>query len=121
VLGQLVLLACIAAGMTASCILFVLYGPVPVKRKVTIVPRQSPKDVFDSSPRHVVMPSQIAATAVEPPIAFAPRGETPPPLPRGRSARGTTAPRHRPSDDNLQTDRVPRIEPDTGAFMVDGR
>jgi hypothetical protein len=106
--------------MTASCILFVLYGPVPVKRKVTIVPRQSPKDVFDSTPRHVVMPSQIAAVAIEPPIAFAPRGASPTPLPRSRSARGTTSPRQRPSDDNLQTDRVPRVDADTGAFVIDG-
>ena len=57
VVGQLVLLACIAAGMTASCILFVLYGPVPVKRKVTIVPRHSPPDVFAAQP--VIRPSQL--------------------------------------------------------------
>lgn len=105
--------------MAASCILFVLYGPVPVRRKVTFVPTHTAKDVFDSSPRAVIKPSQIAATAVEQPVAFAPRGASPAPLPRGRSARGTTGPRSRPSEE-IQTDRVPRVDGDTGAFMVDG-
>lgn len=101
--------------MAASCILFVLYGPLPVKRKVTIVPRHT-NDVFDSSPRYMVKPSQIA-TATEP--AFQPRGASPAPLPRGRSARGTTGPRSRPSEE-IQTDRVPRVDAETGSFIVDG-
>lgn len=103
------LLACIAAGMTASCILFVLYGPVPQKRKVTIVSRHSAPDVFTSQPLVAIRPSALLK-----------HGESPPALPRARSARGT-APRERPSDDNLQTDRVPRVAVDTGAFIIDGQ
>ena len=106
--------------MTASCILFVLYGPVPVKRKVTIVPRHSPPDVFAAQP--VIRPSQLtpAAVAIEP-VAFRPRGESPPALPRSRSARGTSAPRHRPSQsEEMQTDRVARVPMDTDSFLVDG-
>jgi hypothetical protein len=126
--------------MTASCILFVLFGPVPVKRKVTIVPRHAPPDVFGAQP--VIRPSQLtpavaldAATALE----FSPRGETPQPLPRSRSARGTSSPprhgsssprhravssspRHRVSqDEEMQTDRVARVSSDTDSFLVDGR
>jgi len=122
VLGQLVLLVCIAAGMTASCILFVLFGPVPVKRKVTIVPRHAPPDMFGAQP--VIRPSQLTpagAVAIEQ-VTFRPRGESPAALPRSRSARGTSAPRHRPSQsEEMQTDRVARVAMDTDSFLVDGR
>lgn len=92
--------------MTASCILFVLYGPVPQKRKVTIVSRHAPPDVFTSQPLVAIRPSALLQ-----------HGESPPPLPRARSARGT---RQRSSDENIKTDRVPRVAPETGSFMVDG-
>ena len=149
-LGQLVLLVCIAAGMTASCILFVLFGPVPVKRKVTIVPRHAPPDVFGAQP--MIRPSRLtpavaleAATALE----FSPRGESPEPLPRSRSARGTSSPSHRAGssspqhraasssprhrggtssprhhasqDEEMQTDRVARVPSETDSFLIDGR
>lgn len=106
--------------MTASCILFVLYGPVPVKRKVTIVPRHAPPDVFSAQP--MIRPSQLTpAVASEQQVTFRPRGESPQPLPRSRSARGTSSPRHRPSQtDDMQTDRVARVPVDTGSFLVDG-
>jgi hypothetical protein len=39
VLATLVLFACFAAGCVVAAILFVLYGPVPVKRKVTMISR----------------------------------------------------------------------------------
>ena len=113
--------------MTASCILFVLYGPVPVKRKITIVPRHAAPDMFGAQP--VIRPSQLTPAVAMEPVSFRPRGEKPPSLPRGRSARGTSSPRHgsssprhRPSqDDDMQTDRVARVDGDTGSFMVDGR
>lgn len=121
VVGQLVLLVCIAAGMTASCILFVLYGPVPVKRKVTIVPRHAPPDVFGAQP--VIRPSQLTPAAAAP-VSFTPvpTGQSPTRLPRNRSARGTSSPRHRVTQtDEAQTDRVERVHDDTGAFLIDGR
>src|SRR4051794_5817181 len=109
--------------MTASCILFVLYGPVPVKRKVTIVPRNAPPDVFAAQP--VIRPAQLmpaAATPIEQPIAVRPRGERPPALPRSRSARGTgPRDRHRSSEEDIRTQPTPRVDVDTGAFLVDGR
>ena len=121
VVGQLVLLVCIAAGMTASCILFVLYGPVPVKRKVTIVPRHAPPDVFGAQP--IIRPSQLTPAAAAPAVSFTPvpTGDRPAALPRTRSARGTSSPRHRaPQTDEMQTDRVPRVG-DTDSFLVDGQ
>jgi hypothetical protein len=39
VLGSIVLLVCLAAGAVAAVILFVLVGPVPVNRRVTMVSR----------------------------------------------------------------------------------
>lgn len=50
VMAQLILVLCFAAGMTASCIIFVLYGPVPKRRKITIVSRLSPPDPFAHRP-----------------------------------------------------------------------
>lgn len=118
--------------MTASCILFVLFGPVPVKRKVTIVPRHAPPDVFGAQPiirASQLTPAAAAAVAIEP-VTFSPRGETPQPLPRSRSARGTSSPRHRvgtssprhrvSQDEEMQTDRVARVSSDTDSFLVDG-
>jgi hypothetical protein len=105
--------------MTASCILFVLYGPVPVKRKVTIVPRHAPPDMFAAQP--VIRPSQLTPAVAIEQVAFRPRGESPQPLPRTRSARGTSSPRHRPSQsEDMQTDRVARVPMDTDSFLVDG-
>src|SRR3954468_10809390 len=50
VLAQLFLVACFAAGMVAACLVFIAYGPVPVRRKVTMVPRLMPRDPFADQP-----------------------------------------------------------------------
>lgn len=160
VLGSLVLVGCIAAIGGVVGILFVLYGPVPIKRKVTMVSRiQAPMPLaampvmFQPPPPPVTpveAPVQPAATAVEPPaataveppapkkvvapprkksgyrpparrapspapspprapIVTAPRGDSPPPLPRARAARGTHG---RPTD----FDNVEMTARDAGVF-----
>lgn len=72
----------------------------------------------------MIRPSQLTpavAVAVES-VTFRPRGQSPQPMPRSRSARGTSSPRHRPSqDEEMQTDRVARVASDTDSFLVDGR
>jgi len=106
--------------MTASCILFVLFGPVPVKRKVTIVPRHAPPDVFGAQP--VIRPSQLTPAAAAP-VEFRPRptGDAPKPLTRARSARGT-APRVRTAEEEIRTQPTPRFDvTDTDTFLVDGQ
>ena len=55
VVAQIILVLCFAAGMTASCIIFVLYGPVPKRRKITIVSRLSPPDPFAQRPAAALM------------------------------------------------------------------
>jgi hypothetical protein len=129
VLAQLILVLCFAAGMTASCIVFVLYGPVPTRRKVTIVSRLSPPDPFARRPAAalVAFPTQNHALpdvhvpppppvkAPEPLVAplklrrprpgspppLRPRSAPPTPLPRSRSARGTER-KPRPSELELE-------------------
>lgn len=175
VAAQIMLVLCFAAGMVASCIIFVLYGPVPVRRKVTIVPRLSPPDVFAMPAVKVVSLPALheLAQQVEPGIAFRtlphaptphaapapqappkkpeplvtplvlrrPRGDSPPPLPRNRSARGTerrprpseleitavraidTSAYHNHDQDNTaeHTLEAPRYSYDDDAFLEDGR
>jgi hypothetical protein len=82
VLAQIILVLCFAAGMAASCIIFVLYGPVPVRRKVTIVPRLSPVDPFAQhrAAALISLPAQPPALQqqVAPGIAFVmPQGSQP--------------------------------------------
>ncbi|HUS28128.1 MAG TPA: hypothetical protein VMZ53_06450 [Kofleriaceae bacterium] len=169
VLAQIILVLCFAAGMAASCIIFVLYGPVPVRRKVTIVPRLSPPDVFAIRAVKVVsLPAPVEAVQqIEPGIAFRtppappqaparakkseprpgtpdvaplvlrrPRGDSPAPLPRSRSARGTER-RPRPSElditsvRSLESNRsfetsdntleTPLVELGDDQFLEDGR
>jgi hypothetical protein len=129
VLGTLVLLLVVAALAVVVGIVFVLFGPVPINRKVVMV---SPIQAMPSAAASIMMapirapaipdatawaptPSQVAVAAaitpapIAPPVpaarprkitpvergavhiaaARAPRGETPPPLPRSRAARGT--------------------------------
>lgn len=121
VLGQLFLLACVAATLSIAGILFVLFGPVPVRRRVTLVPRLhaavAPSFVAPIAPiapaassngpslvsQLAPAPEQdfaptvreeqpIAAAAIEVPPLRKPKGAKVEPLPRKRSARGTNAP-----------------------------
>jgi hypothetical protein len=193
VLAQIILALCFAGGMAACCIIFVLYGPVPVRKKVTIVPRLAPPDPFaqhraaaiislpaqpqlqqqvapgiafvlpqaqPQQPQHALQPQppKQKAAAVQPPapphgpkksdprpgtpdvaplVLRRPRGASPTPLPRTRSARGTER-RPRPSELELDITNV-RARPlsadpedtldtplvdadfDTGSFIVDGQ
>jgi len=64
---------CVAAGVAAVAIVFILFGPVPVRRKVTIIPRMSAPDPFVDRPAaqmvglpHVVPPG----AAMPPPYAM---------------------------------------------------
>jgi hypothetical protein len=93
-----------------AVIAFVLYGPVPVNRKVTIISRIVPVPLPRAAlpiqleaPIEIVPAMMIAppsppptprrAAAVDAPIAplvlRRPRGDTPPPRPPQRMARGT--------------------------------
>jgi hypothetical protein len=131
VVAQVILVLCFAAGMTASCIIFVLYGPVPKRRKITIVSRLSPPDPFAHRPAASLMafPTQHHAlpdvAVVPPPPVKAPEplvtplklrrpreGSAPPTLPsrdaaalRPRSAPPTPLPRSRSA---RGTERKPR-------------
>ena len=71
----------------------------------------------------MIRPSQLTPAVAAQSVSFSPvpSGDSPSPLPRTRSARGTSSPRHRaPQTDEMQTDRVPRVA-DTDAFLIDGR
>lgn len=118
VLGQIFLLAWIAATLGSAAILFVLFGPVPVKRRVTLVPRlpasapsPPPSLVAQLAPacEQRFTPAQPIAPAPEPhataaqpvgpmPAAAAappvrkPKGAKVQPLPKKRAARGTDSP-----------------------------
>jgi hypothetical protein len=110
--------ACVVALAAVAGILFVLFGPVPVKRRVVIAPRlsavmpladraaiapslvaqlasASPGDEFFTPPRplQVVPHDAIPATAAAVPSLRSPRGSNKvQPLAKKRSARGTEAP-----------------------------
>lgn len=116
VLGQLFLFACVLATLSIAGILFVLFGPVPVKRSVTMVPRMSipvqlapmpslssqlapadplfaPQPVFTAP--QPFEPAPAVAVAVAPPAPVAvrkPMGAKVQPLPRKRAAKGTASP-----------------------------
>jgi hypothetical protein len=118
VLGQLFLFACVVAMLSIAGIFFVLFGPVPVKRRVTVVPRLSaprltaPRlaapaapslvsqlatgDEFFTPPRPVQVvaarPDPIPATAAPVPSLRKPKGGKVQPLPKKRSAKGTESP-----------------------------
>jgi hypothetical protein len=111
VLGQLFLFACIVAAGSIAAILFVVLGPVPVKRRVVIVPRLSASGVFTApslvsqlapavARQHITSQSPVVvedphpATAVPPPApVVAPRrGGKVQPMPRKRAAQGTASP-----------------------------
>lgn len=70
-LGPIVFLACLVAAVTVTCILFVLFGPVPVKRRITIVSRIQP------SP----LPVTAAPIMIQTPVAFAPVPSSTLPIP----------------------------------------
>jgi len=116
VLAQLFLLACVGAALSVAGILFVLFGPVPVKKRVTVVPRLAAPTVAPA----MAMPSLVAQLApareqhftptfaveqapmvdFEPPtlptpaapVAVKPKGQKVQPLPKKRSAKGTGSP-----------------------------
>jgi hypothetical protein len=115
VLGQIFLFACVIATLSIAGIFFVLFGPVPVKRSVTMVPRMSipvqlapmpslasqlaPADPL-FAPQPVFTPpaplEPVPAVAVAPPEPVAavrkPKGAKVQPLPRKRAAKGTASP-----------------------------
>jgi hypothetical protein len=97
VLGTLVLFACIGAAGFIACIGFVLFGPVPVNRKVTMVAR------IDAAP----LPLAALPIEIAPPIAVPPA--PPPPVPADAILRpdGTPFP---PRQSRLQADG-PIIQP----------
>lgn len=117
VLGQLFFLACIAAMLSIAGILFVLFGPVPVKRTVTIVPRLPASGASPSMPslvaqlapereQHFTPASAFPSTiqGAPPPYAAAPAthsAPTPPPLPIATTPAVTAAPR-RPKGGKVQ-------------------
>jgi hypothetical protein len=94
VLGQLFLGACVLATLSIGAILFILFGPVPVKRRVTVLPRLSspvtthplPSLVAQLAPapeQHFSPSFGSTIQGAPPPYAAAPstRSHTPPPLP----------------------------------------
>jgi hypothetical protein len=132
VLGTLVLLAFVAALGAVGVIAFVLFGPVPVNRKVTIVSRiqpvampraalpiqlQAPIEVVFAAASPPPPPAPRRAAAVDSPIVplalRRPRGDTPPPRPPQRMARGTQG---RPRQD---FDSVEVTAPQAPSFDVD--
>jgi hypothetical protein len=105
-LGTIVLLACVAASGVVGCILFVVVGPVPVKRRVTMVSRIQP----------LPLPVTAAPIMIEAPVGYAPPIApfeppsdlqfTPPPPPPRRRAHAVDGPVVAP-----RVIRRPRSEP----------
>ena len=113
-LGQIFLFTCVVALASVAGILFVLFGPVPQKKKVTVVPRLPASVPFAAPAPSLVQqlarggeefftPPQLAqleapklevptAHASPPPVPMKPKGQKVQPLPKKRSARGTEAP-----------------------------
>lgn len=115
-LGQLFLFACLVAAAAVAGILFVLFGPVPVKKRVTVVARLSASipltrpaavptlvsqlasgsDEFFTPPRPVqvvaAVEDTIPATAAPVPSLRKPKGGKVQPLPKKRAAKGTESP-----------------------------
>jgi len=116
VLGQLFLLVCLAAMLAVAGILLILFGPLPVRRRVTIVPRiaaaplpvaagtarslvsqlaRGASDEFFTPPRPVQVVAHdepIPVTAAQVPSLRKPRGGKVQPLPKKRAAKGTESP-----------------------------
>jgi hypothetical protein len=85
VLGQLFLLACVAATLSIAAIFFVLYGPVPVKKRVMVVPRL-PTFAVTPAPTLVAQLAPASAPQFTPAQPLAPppvpsRAASPMPLP----------------------------------------
>jgi hypothetical protein len=109
----MLLLTFAVAGCFAVAILFVLYGPVPVRRRVHIVARMAPvaaRVVQAPPPREVVIQAPVFATeaatvttAVEPPI---------PPLVLRRPRTGVQRSVMRPRPENTPRTRMARGTPD---------
>jgi hypothetical protein len=96
VLGQLFLVACVLATLGIAAIFFILFGPVPVKRSVIVVPRLSrpvsttplPSLAAQLAPareQHFTPSFASTIQGAPPPFAAAPTyaapSATPPPLP----------------------------------------
>lgn len=84
-LGQLFLLACVAATLSIAAIFFVLYGPVPVKKRVMVVPRL-PTFAVTPAPTLVAQLAPASAPQFTPAQPLAPppvpsRAASPMPLP----------------------------------------
>lgn len=83
-LGQLFLLACVAATLSIAAIFFVLYGPVPVKKRVMVVPRL-PTLPATPAPTLVAQLAPAREQLFTPPQPIAPsaspRAASPMPLP----------------------------------------
>ncbi len=112
VLGQIFLFACVLATLSIAGIFFVLFGPLPAKRSVAMMPRVSipvhtapmpslaghlapaetlfaPQPVF-TPPVEAIAPVAVAAA---PPVPVRrPKGAKVQPLPRKRAAIGTDSP-----------------------------
>jgi hypothetical protein len=67
VLGQLFLIACVLATLSVAAILVVLYGPVPVKKRVVVVPRLTARASVSVMP---AAPSLVAQLAPAPEQSF---------------------------------------------------
>lgn len=106
VLGTIVLLACIGAAGFIACVGFVLFGPVPVNRKITIVSRIQPEPMpLAALPIQLEAPIAIPAAPAPP----APQATTLPIAPEHviRRPDGTPFP---PRQSRLQHD-APIIQP----------
>ena len=93
-LGQLFLVACAVATLSIAAIFFILFGPVPVKRSVVVLPRLSrpvtgalPSLAAQLAPareQHFTPSFASTIQGAAPPYAAAPASHaspTPPPLP----------------------------------------
>ena len=63
-LGSIVLLGCVIAAFAATAIVFVLYGPVPVNRRVARLSRLAPDPFVASPPAPAVAPPRVFASPV---------------------------------------------------------
>lgn len=61
-LGSIVLLGCAVAGLAAAAIVFVLYGPVPVNRRVTRLSRLAPDPFIAPPPAPPAAPPRVFAS-----------------------------------------------------------
>lgn len=114
VLGQLFLVGCVLATLSIAAILFVLFGPVPVNRKVIVVPRLSaplatpptPSLVAQLAPareQHFTPAFASTIQGAPPPYAAAPSmpaHAVPPPLPIATTPSPT--PPRRPKGQKVQ-------------------